>query len=113
MWLELDDDLFLPRDAVVGLQFPSAEGFQRCQSLLWSEAFVECYREVSPLSRVVVVRKSDLPRFAATGLTYSTFEWGAADASAPDASADRAQTLITRWMPDFVERLRREGPSGG
>ena|SRR5712692_9650840 len=113
MWLEIDDDLFLPRDAVVGLQFPSAEQFQRCQALLWSEEFVECYREVSPLSRVVVVRKSDLPRFAAAGLSYSTFVWGAADASASDASAERAQALIARWMPDFVERLRRDSPSGG
>lgn len=110
MWIEIEDDLFLPREAVVGLQFPDAAEFQRCQALLWSDALIDCYREVSPLSLVVVVRKSDLPRLAATGLNYGTFEWAGADSAAlPEEDDERASALIARWMPVFVERLQREG----
>ena len=94
MWIEIDDELFLPRDAVVGLRFPNAAEFQRCQALLWSPAFLGCYREVSPLSRVIVVRKSDLERFSAAGLTYDTFEWRSADAAAPEGDADPTPELI-------------------
>jgi hypothetical protein len=109
MWIEIDDDLFLPREAGMGLQFPDLAEFQRCQALLWSDALVDCYREVSPLSLVVVVRKSDLPRFAAAGLRYSTFEWaGTDDAAVPGTAEDRTGALIARWMPVFVERLQRE-----
>jgi hypothetical protein len=109
MWIEIDDDLFLPRDAVIGLQFPDATEFERCQALLWSNALIDCYREVSPLSLVVVVRKSDLPRIAAAGLTYSTFAWEGADEAAVAAEDDeRSGALIARWMPVFVERLQRE-----
>src|SRR3712207_6707154 len=104
MWIEIDDDLFLPREAVIGLQFPDAEEFQRCQALLWTHRLADCYREVSPLSLVVVVRKSDLPRIAAAGLTYTTFEWaGADDAAAPGAEDERSGALIARWMPVFVD----------
>jgi hypothetical protein len=111
MWIEIDDDLFLPREAVVGLQFPDAAEFQRCQALLWSDALADCYREVSPLSLVVVVRKSDLPRIAAAGLSYSTFEWSGADnAAVPEADDERTSALIARWMPVFVKRLQRKGP---
>jgi len=87
---------------------PNVEEFERCQALLWSAPFVECYREVSPLSLAVVVRKSDLPRLAGAGLSYTTFEWGGADAAVPNAGAERTRALIDRWMPVFVERLRRE-----
>jgi hypothetical protein len=108
MWIEIDDELFLPRDAVVGLRFPNAAEFQRCQALLWSAAFLDCYREVSPLSRVVVVRKGDLGRFDAAGLSYDTFEWGADDAALPEGDADPTPELIAKWMPAFVASLRRE-----
>jgi hypothetical protein len=111
MWIEIDDQLFLPRDEVVGLQFPSAEEFERCQALLWTAPFVECYREVSPLSLVVVVRKSDRARFEAAGLTFRTFEWEVTAAQAPADAVEPTQVLIAQWMPAFVERLRHQRPS--
>ena len=111
MWIEIDDELFLPRDEVVGLQFPTAEEFQRCQALLWSDGFVDCYREVSPLSLVVVVRKSDRHRFDAAGLSYRAFEWDHADTQVAEDASDPTQALIAKWMPAFVERLRRERES--
>jgi hypothetical protein len=107
VWIELDEELFPPRKALIGLQFPSSADFARAQQLIASD--LSAYREAYPYWCMLVVRRTDIGRFASAGLRYTEVEQIDDEDLDPAEVARRDRELIAAWKPILLERLRRQG----
>jgi hypothetical protein len=103
VWIELDDELFPPRNALIGLQFSSPADFARAQQLVAADLSV--YREAYPYWSTLVVRRTDIGRFASTGLHYTEVEQIDDEDLSPAEVARRDRELIDAWKPILLKRL--------
>jgi hypothetical protein len=105
MWIDLDE-IWPSTKELVGVQFASADDFERCQALLAERQ--ELFSELYPETLTAAVRKVDTPTLAAAGLVYREFQLRDMDDLPPERARQIERALIDEWMPHFVERLRRE-----
>jgi hypothetical protein len=105
MWTDVDD-IWPAAASLVGLQFATQADFERCRDLLWEHP--DRYHEPYPESLMVAVRKVDAHLVAAAGLAYTEVKLRDMDDIPPEEARRIERALIDEYMPQFVERLRRE-----
>jgi hypothetical protein len=105
MWIEIDEELFPPRKSLVGLQFADASDFERAKALV--NHGLEMYQETYPGWQMIVVRRTDVPRFSALGLQFTEIDQIDDDELTPEERCRRDRGLIDYWAPILRERLRR------
>ena len=103
MWIELDDELFPPRKALIGLRFSSSADYARAQQLIAADLSV--YREAYRYWSMLVVHRTDIGRFASAGLRYTEVEQIDDEDLDPAEAARRHRELIDAWKPILLERL--------
>jgi hypothetical protein len=104
MWI--DEEVWLPRSKLVGLQFADAADFEQCRAFLWEDP--DRYCEIYSRSQLIVVRKTDAHLFAGAGLRYTEVELFDPDALSPEERYEAEKAMVQEAMALFVERLRRE-----
>jgi hypothetical protein len=104
MNFELDEELFPARRSLVGLQFADEQDFARAQQLIGND--LAFYREPYPYWSMIVVRRTDVQRFADAGLRFTEVEQIDDDELSPEEVARRDRALIDSWKPILFDRLR-------
>jgi hypothetical protein len=107
MNFELDDELWPARRSLVGLQFADQHDFARAQELIGND--LDFYREVYPYWSMIVVRRTDVPRFTEAGFRFTEIDQIDDEELMPEEVARRDRELIDSWKPILFSRARQSG----
>jgi hypothetical protein len=105
MWIDLADDVFPARKALIGLQFADSSAFARGRELVARDPLL--YHELYPYWSMIVVRRVDAQRFIEAGLQFTEIEQIDEEDLPPEDVAKFYGDLIAAWRPVLRERLRQ------